>query len=128
MAKETPATAGKIENQQEIAERLDRIERLTRLSCKEALNINELCEFTGYAKEYVYQLVHKRKIPFYKNENGKLLYFKKSEIENWMLATRVPTNEEIRRDAEKWCANRSGIGTSTATDKKPVPMRKGGAQ
>lgn len=85
-----------------ITERLDRIERLTLLGVKKVLTMDEAAILTGYSKGFLYQLTSKRGIPFYKKANK--IYFKKGELEEWMLDTRVRTQKETDRKARKYCA------------------------
>ncbi len=61
---------------------------------KNILTLNEAAIFTGLSKSYLYKKTSCRQIPFYKLE-GKLIYFKKIELEEWLLSTRVPSNSEI---------------------------------
>lgn len=56
------------------------------LNTKEMLNVDELCLYTGMAKQHIYNLTHKNKIPFYQ-PGGKVLYFKRTEIDTWLTST-----------------------------------------
>ena len=60
---------------------------------KEVLTIDEVVLLTGLSKSYLYKLTHRRAIPFYKPE-GRLIYFKKTEIEAWLLRNRSETVDE----------------------------------
>ncbi len=60
---------------------------------KNILTLNEAATFTGLSKSYLYKKTSCRQIPFYKLE-GKLIYFKKIELEEWLLANRVPPENE----------------------------------
>lgn len=40
--------------------------------------------------------------PYYKQ--GKTLMFKKSEIDKWLLRTRVKDNTELMEEAQRYCA------------------------
>lgn len=83
-------------------EQLDRIERLVRVGAKEVLNVEEVALMLGVSKSRIYHLVSSREIPHYKN--GKNVLFKKSEIEEWQLRDRIPTNEEIDSKAATYVA------------------------
>lgn len=83
----------------EINGRLDRIERLTLLAAKPVLDIQEAVLFTGFSLGHLYRLTSSKEIPHYKKDRK--LYFKKSELEEWMLGTRVLTNDEIDAQATK---------------------------
>ena len=79
-----------------IDERLERIERLTLLQAKEALNMEDAAAYTGLSKDHLYRLVSKKRIPYYKSEGGKLTYFSKTELCAWLLKHRVSTIEIIK--------------------------------
>jgi excisionase family DNA binding protein len=61
---------------------------------KNILTLAEASTFTGLSKSYLYKKTSCRQIPFYKLE-GKLIYFKKDELEEWLLTTRIASNKEI---------------------------------
>lgn len=82
---------------QQIQQKLERIENLL-LSQKTVLNFDELVEYTGLSKSYLYKLTSKGDIPFYR-PNGKQLFFNKEEIDRWLLRNRSKTNEEIQSEA-----------------------------
>ena len=67
---------------------------------KPVLNFKEACEYTGLSKSWMYKLTHRGMIPHYKPD-GKMIYFKTQELENWMLRNKVLSDEEIRSRAAK---------------------------
>ena len=87
-----------------IAERLDRIERLTLISAKTILDADEAATFASLSLGRIYRLTSERKIPLYKR--GNRLYFRKSELEEWLLETKVKTSEEIASEADSYTARR----------------------
>jgi len=78
---------------EDIAQRLDRLERLAQMSVKNIVTINEVAMLTGYSVKYLRLLIAKREIPHYRR--GNRLYFSRDEIEDWMMGTRIPTKEEM---------------------------------
>jgi len=62
------------------------------------MTIGETAEYHGVVKSTLYQLTSKRKIPHYK-PTGNRLYFKRSNLEQWVLDHRVKTDEEIEAEA-----------------------------
>lgn len=87
---------------QEIAARLDRIEKLALLGSKEVLSIDECVILTGYTKSHLYRMTSQRKIPFYKPMGG-TIYFKKSEVEQWLLQNRQETESETAARTATYC-------------------------
>jgi len=85
---------------EEIINRLDRIEHYALLASKSVLNIDEVALLTGFSKSHLYKLTYAKRIPYYKN--GKYLFFNKSEIEDWMLKVRYDTIDESMQKASKY--------------------------
>lgn len=61
---------------------------------KNILSISEAAEFLGLSMSYMYKLTHWNKLPYYK-PSGKIIYFKKTDLEEWMLQNRSKTQSEI---------------------------------
>ena len=78
---------------EELTIKLESIEKLL-LTQKNVLNFSEVKLYTNLSKSYLYELTSSGGIPCYK-PNGKQLYFKKQEIEDWLLSNRKVTNIEI---------------------------------
>lgn len=86
------------------------LQKLTIALNKNVLTVGELALLSGLTKGYIYNLVHFKKIPHYKSEGGKLTYFKKDEVENWLCAKRVPTQAETEQKAVAYCVTRNRKG------------------
>lgn len=67
-------------------------------SSKEALTFEQAWKFLRISASQLYKLTCKRLIPTFK-PGGKLLYFKRSDLENWMLSNRRKTGKEIKAEA-----------------------------
>lgn len=80
-----------------IEERLDRIERALVLNTKNVLDAKDVALILGVKENRVRVLCCKKEIPYYKN--GASVFFKRSEIEEWQLGKRIPTNDEIQIQA-----------------------------
>lgn len=80
--------------------RLENIELLLRsqaLNNKISLNIDEVALYTGFSKLYLYKLTSKKAIPYY-SPNGKKIFFKKDEIDAWLLDNRHATKNELEQE------------------------------
>ena len=65
------------------------------------------CEITGLARATVYGLVSQCKIPHMKR--GKLLYFSRKELTDWIKGGRRKTVNDADREAERYVSdNRKG--------------------
>jgi prophage regulatory protein len=58
------------------------------------LNIEQLSQYTGISKSYLYKLTHLGKIPFSK-PFGKLIFFEKSDVDSWLLSNKQTTSTEL---------------------------------
>lgn len=81
-----------------ILQKLNQIEKLLIVASKEILNVEELTDYTGFSKSYVYKLVHSNTIP-YSKPNGKTLFFEKSKIDQWLKSNYSKSNTEIEQQA-----------------------------
>ena len=88
---------------QEIKEQLDRIEQYSLIAAKNVLNIKEAAIILGMTVRGVRENVRKHILPCYK-PNINLLYFKKSELEDWMMQNRSKSMTEIESEAAAYCA------------------------
>ena len=82
----------------QISEQLERIERGVLLRSKEVLTMEECALLTGMSVNNLYRHTSERTIPFYKPMGGKI-YFRKEEIERWMLRGRQATKDEVESEA-----------------------------
>ncbi len=91
----------------EIKQQLAEIKALTLLAAKEMLTMDDAVLYTGLGKSYLYVLTCKKKIPFYK-PNGKNIYFKKSELNDWLQRNRVNSIDEAESAAALYVAKKGG--------------------
>lgn len=65
---------------------------------KEVLTIDEASIYIGCTKGHLYKLTSKNKIPYYK-PNNKLIYFDKSELNDWLRQNPQKTIQQIEAEA-----------------------------
>ncbi len=65
---------------------------------KDVLTLDEAAIYTGLSKTYLYKITASRKIPCWK-PFGKMLYFKRSELDAWMLQHPIKTDEQLEAEA-----------------------------
>ncbi len=75
---------------------------LTLIGAKSVLTLGETARYLGLSEDRVYHLVSDREIPCYK-KNRRAVYFKKSELDDWMLQNRQKSNAEIEAEATRYC-------------------------
>lgn len=87
--------------EQEIIKRLDAIEKRIQQSLllsKPILNFQEFCAFCGISESHGYKLTSNRKVPHFK-PGGKMVYFRRLEVEEWLLKNPVKTDEQLEKEA-----------------------------
>ena len=64
----------------------------------ELLTTAQAAEYLGIKKSYLHKMMMRKEIPFYK-PNGKLCFFDKLELDQWLRRIRISTNEEVEQQA-----------------------------
>lgn len=72
----------------------DRLEE-QKLLQKVIFTFEEACKYLDFQASYLYKLTSGRLIPHF-CPSGKKLYFKRTELDEWLLQNRVPTTSEIK--------------------------------
>ena len=67
---------------------------------KEFMTVSDVAEYLGIKPSYVYKMTHNREIPCYK-PGGKMVYFKREDVDAWVLSNRVASADEIRSEARR---------------------------
>jgi len=95
-----------------IVQRLENIEKLLNELTKnvnntkfkedtdEIMTVEQLSTYLTIARQTIYGKCAAKEIPYFKT--GKRVYFKKSEINDWLNSGRRHTTEELRQEAEDW--------------------------
>lgn len=73
---------------------------------KEVLTSDEAAKYMGVSKSYLYKLTMKQQIPLFK-PMGKMCYFNRLELEQWLQSNRVSTASEIKQQAQSFCMKKS---------------------
>jgi len=60
---------------------------------KAFLSVREACIFMGIKEGYIYQLIHKKKIPYYKPSGGRV-FFRQGELEEFLSRNRHAADYE----------------------------------
>jgi len=82
---------------EEINLKLDKIQvqnKLISIRTKDVFNFYEACIFLELSNSHLYKMTSSKQIPYYK-PTGKKLYFKRTELIEWLLRNKSePTNKE----------------------------------
>lgn len=74
---------------------------------KEVLTSAEAAKYMGISMSYLYKLTMRQQIPHYK-PMGKMCYFNRLELEQWLQSNRVSTSTEISQQAQAYCMKKGG--------------------
>ena len=72
---------------EELQKRMDAVEDILD-NTKEVLSVEEAARFMDIARSSLYKMTSDRSIPFYR-PNGKMIYFEKADILEWIRKNRV---------------------------------------
>lgn len=86
----------------EIKKVADLVTANTIFCTKEVLTSDEAAKYMGISKSYLYKLTMKQEIPHFK-PMGKMCYFNRMELEQWLQNNRVATSSEISQQANAYC-------------------------
>lgn len=79
----------------------DMVTANTIFTTKEVLTSNEAAKYMGISMSYLYKLTMRGEIPHYK-PMGKMCYFNRAELEEWLQQNRVSTTTEITDKANRY--------------------------
>lgn len=88
--------------EQELKQIADMVTANTLFCSKEVLTTDEAAKYMGVSKGYLYKLTMRGEIPHYK-PMGKMCYFNRAELEQWLQTNRVATSTEIADKANRYC-------------------------
>lgn len=92
-------------------EKLERIEKLLETQQamqKQVLNFNDTCIYLELSQSHLYKLTSTGSIPHYK-PNGKKLYFKREELDTWLLRNRSNSTDEIQQEAANYLIKKGRV-------------------
>lgn len=75
---------------------------------KEVLTAQEAARYMGISMSYLYKLTMRKQIPHYK-PMGKICYFNRNEVEQWLLSNRVSTDNELTNKAMTYCRKGAAV-------------------
>lgn len=81
---------------EELKQIADLVTANTIFCTKEVLTSDEAAKYMGISKSYLYKLTMKQQIPHFK-PMGKMCYFNRLELEQWLQSNRVATETEINQ-------------------------------
>ena len=72
------------------------------------LTAKQAADYIGASINYLYKLTAGHRLPFY-NPMGRKLLFKRTELDAWIEAARVSTNDELETRIETMLMKKGGV-------------------
>ena len=92
---------------EELKQVADLVTANTIFCTKEVLTSDEAAKYMGVSKSYLYKLTMRQQIPHFK-PMGKMCYFNRLELEQWLQSNRVATTTGIEQQAQTFCMKKGG--------------------
>lgn len=68
---------------------------------KEFLTVNDAIIYLQLSKSCIHKMTSNKEIPFCK-PNGKKIYFKKVDLDNWVFSGKISSNDELQSNTEDY--------------------------
>lgn len=88
---------------------------------KKVLTFTEACFYLGISESLLYKLTSTKEVPHYK-PRGKMLYFNKDELDQWLMQNTVPTISAITKAVEERESTQPYYGINRYKKRKRVSV------
>jgi len=88
----------------DVIEKLERLEALIKkqyILIKDFLTLEEAAEYMQLSKSALYKLTSSKKIPYYV-PGGKIIYFRRMELDDWLVFNRIASTEEVSNEVDRY--------------------------
>ncbi|MBI5731718.1 MAG: helix-turn-helix domain-containing protein [Stygiobacter sp.] len=85
---------------EKVLEKLSSLENLLKKKDDKPFNFKEACAYLGFAPSYLYKLTYRKIIPHYK-PSGKMLFFSKAELDEWIFKNRDQKSEDRNQNEDE---------------------------
>ena len=69
------------------------------------LTTTEAAHYLGVKPSYLYKMMMRRAIPYYK-PGGKLCFFSRDDLDDWLTSIRIKSQSEIESEAARYIVSR----------------------
>jgi excisionase family DNA binding protein len=97
-----------MEIQSVVLDKLEQLEKLittSNLLQKPVLNFQEASQYLEISPSHLYKLTSKRAVPHF-CPNGKKLYFKREELDQWLLRNKKLSTDEVEEKTESYLSRK----------------------
>ncbi len=77
------------------------------IKVEEILSLSEATDFLKIKKSCLYKKTSQKQIPYYKPPGCKRIYFRKAELEEWLLSNKIKTVVELEKNTENYLLQNS---------------------
>lgn len=85
---------------------LQQLANLLGIYSKEVLSFKEAARYMGVSESFLYKLSSSRKIAHSK-PNNKLIFFKKEDLNDWLLQNPIKTANEVQQNVENYLLHKN---------------------
>ena len=82
---------------------IEELKALTLLNAKNLLRFEDVVLLYGFSRSTLYKMTSSRQIPHFRR--GKVLFFDKNEVDQWVKENRINTQAEAEQAALNYCLN-----------------------
>ena len=76
--------------------------KIMNIKVEEILSLSEATDFLKIKKSCLYKKTSQKQIPYYKPPGCKQIYFRKAELEDWLLSNKVKTVAELETNTDNY--------------------------
>lgn len=108
---------------EEIKKQLEEIKTLLRKQDDKPLNFNQAAEYLGFSHSYLYKLTSRKIIPTHR-PTGKMLFFSKAELDDWIFSSKKSTRhggQELKSEKEEDSSTSLGMTEGNAENDEEPP-------
>jgi excisionase family DNA binding protein len=84
----------------EILTKLNELETLLKRKPDQPLNFNQAAQYLGFSHSYLYKLTSRKIIPCHR-PTGKMLFFSKAEIDEWIFKNRDQKSDDRNQNVDE---------------------------
>lgn len=109
--------------QNEVLSKLIELEELLRRKNDKPLNFNQAAEYLGFSHSYLYKLTSRKIIPCHR-PTGKMLFFSKAELDDWIFSSKKSTRhggQELKSEKEEDSSTSLGMTEGNAENDEEPP-------
>ncbi|MDD3772894.1 MAG: helix-turn-helix domain-containing protein [Weeksellaceae bacterium] len=103
-----------------IANQLEEIKALLRKKNDKPLNFNQAADYLGFSHSYLYKLTSRKIIPCHR-PTGKMLFFSKVELDEWIFENRSQPSKKMAGKNSEVSSQNEDASTELSTSEDDEP-------